>query len=143
MNYADFYNEMVKLILERELTPEDGLSVDQIQAAEQRLKSRLPQALREYYSVAGNLDELNRNHNRLMRLEELEVEDDYLIFMEENQNVVLWGVKTANVYEEDPEVWQGINVTPKEWYSEEMSVSKFFSAMFSWTFGLSEDREIS
>src|SRR5687767_13325537 len=104
MNFADFYNDMVKLILKRELTPEDGVSVDQIEAAEQKLGLRLPQSLREYYRVAGNLDELNRNHNRLLRFDELEVEDDYLIFMEENQVVVLWGVKTANLSEDDPEV---------------------------------------
>jgi hypothetical protein len=141
MNFADYYNSMVKLLLERELTRDDGISSEQIEATEQKLSLRLPYALREYYRVAGNLDELNRCHNRLLRMEELEVEDGYLLFMEENQAVVLWGVKTAQLAKDDPEVWQGINSTPMEWYSEEMTVAEFLSKMFTWELGLGEEQE--
>ena len=138
MNYVAFYNEMVHSILERPLTPEDGVLVVQIEVAERRLGMLLPLALREYYRVAGNLDEINANHNQLRSLGDLEFEDEYLIFMDENQGVMVWAINTKDE-REDPEVWQRVLASPGQWYSEKATFSHFLHEMFTWTFGLDED----
>ncbi|HEX8834169.1 MAG TPA: hypothetical protein VF719_08210 [Abditibacteriaceae bacterium] len=144
MNFADFYNDMVEQILERELTLQDGMGINRIEAAEQNLGLRLPLSLREYYRVAGCLDELNENYNRLYSPEELRIDDGYLVFMEENQVVVFWAVPVRHLCEEDPVVWQRVREKPGEWYEavgtekhpDPMSVSQFLLRMFLWTFGL-------
>ena len=149
MGFVHFYNDMAELILERELTPQDGMDINRIEAAEQKLALRLPQALREYYRVAGNLDELNANYNQLYSPEQLKIEDGYLIFMEENQVVVFWAVPTSHLSEEDPIVWQRVREKPGEWCvavgadkcPDPMPISQFLLRMFLWTFGLDEEPE--
>ena len=46
--------------------------------------------------MAGGRKDINAVHNRLVSLEELEVDQDRLIFYEENQAVVLWGISILN-----------------------------------------------
>jgi hypothetical protein len=139
MSYSERYKALVKELLGRELTPADAISEDRISAAERALGLRLPQSLREYYLVAGRLDELNKVHNRLDEPENIETIDGHLVFMEENQVVVLWGIKTHDLDQSDPEVWQGVNGEPIEWYSEEATVSEFLDKMFRWEM---EDEEV-
>lgn len=139
MNYATFYNNLAQQIFERPLAPEEGLSSAKIEAAERRLGVRLPQALREYYRVAGNFEELNTNYNQLLPLEALDWDDEYVVFMVENQGVVFWAVSLEQMVQDDPEVWQRVRESPGQWYSEDQSVSQFLQKMFLWTFGLDED----
>jgi hypothetical protein len=75
---------------------------------ESALGVRLPEALREYYRVAGRLDEVNRSHHRLRTLDGLEIVGDYLMFMEENQDVLFWGIRVSDLSHSDPDVWQTV-----------------------------------
>lgn len=114
----------------------DGLSDTQISEAEKNLGFQLPASLRDYYRIAGNLSELNKPHNVLFDIAELFVDNDFLIFMEENQAVVYWGIKITDLAIPDPEVWQQVNSTPSEWYSEEMTFSEFIVQMVDSQFGI-------
>lgn len=58
--------------------------------------------------------------------------DDKLVFMEENQCVVFWGIAKADLGEADPVVWQGVNGEPIEWYAEDHRLSRFLMAMWKW-----------
>jgi len=133
--YTRRYAYLVLRHLGRQPLPTDGLSDTQIGQAEAKLGLRFPDAVRNYYQVAGNLSELNKTHNRLFDLSELCLEDNYLIFMEENQAVAHWGIKTNDLAQPDPEVWQRANSTPPEWYSEKMTFSDFMIRMVDWQLG--------
>src|SRR5215510_8890658 len=76
-----------------QLAPEDGTPESDIRSAEQRLGTVAPDALRAYYLVAGRERHFNTIYNRLRPPAEWCIDQSKLIFMEENQVVVVWGVR--------------------------------------------------
>jgi hypothetical protein len=128
-------------VLGRNVDPSDGIADDRVKVAEEALGHRIPAALREYYRVAGKLDEVNKAHNELHAPDGLAIENGYLVFMDENQAVVSWGIRVVDLSQPDPEVWQRVNSDPPEWYSENMSFSIFMSKMLLWQAGLGDALE--
>src|SRR3712207_4710383 len=96
--------------LARPLKASDRTPADALSRAERRLGVRLPGALREYYRACGRFGPLNRAHDRLIAPEKLFVDSGKLVFLEENQWVVYWGVEAASERRGDPPVFQGVNV---------------------------------
>ena len=99
---------------------------------------RLPEAMREYYLLAGQLDPLNQAHNLLFSPDELRVEDGHLWFMEENQAVVHWGLPSGRLSEADPMVYQRVNEPGAKWYSEKMRFSAFLIRTYDWQAGFAD-----
>lgn len=89
----------------------------------------LPLALHEYYLVAGNEQHLNHSHNRLLAPKDIFDDGGRLVFMEENQSVVYWGV--AKDSGNDPPVEQVVNVANErlEWHPEHASCTEFLEVM--------------
>src|SRR5262249_14522109 len=108
---------VARAVLGRDPRRDEGTPAKRIHEAEKRLLIPLPAAVRQYYLVAGEAD-VNRAHNIFLRPEDLRFEQGYLIFMEENQAVVHWGIARADLAQPDPTVWQRVNSDPPEWYSE-------------------------
>jgi hypothetical protein len=129
------YIALVKRHIGRAPEPSDGVAPELIRHHEQRIGVRLPTALREYYRIAGVISSINQAHNRLATLEELGVEDRFLIFMAENQEVVHWGIPEDTCDTDDPEVWQRNNDEVPGWYAAELSVSEFLVRNFDWQAG--------
>jgi hypothetical protein len=100
---------VARAVLGRDLLPSDGTPEQRIRAAEERLRIALPAAIREYFLAAGEADRLNRAYSILFRPEELRIEQNYLIFMEENQGVVHWGIALSALPHPDRTVWQRVN----------------------------------
>lgn len=62
---------------------------------------------------------------------------DYLVFAEENENVVVWGILKSDLRIEDPVVYQGQEYNGKySWYSEDSTFSRFVIQMFKWQRGI-------
>lgn len=86
-----------------------GVSRQAILDAEERLGIRLPQAVREFYQLVGNV-QLGRslkhwsNQDKWLSLENLEVESGFLRFRWENQHCCCWKVSVED-NSEDPPVW--------------------------------------
>jgi|SRR5262245_10588188 len=100
-----------------------------VKAAEARLGFTVPEALRDYYLSVGR-HELNRVHNRLWSPDDLEVAGGRLVFLEENQGVVYWGVRRRTTAA-DPVVSQTMDLDDGDW-SEEVRCSLFLPAMLCW-----------
>jgi hypothetical protein len=83
------------------IEPRDGWNHADLDEAEHRLDVRLPEAVREAYSLFGKRPDLTSNQDRLLTLSELSVEDEVLVFRTENQCVMSWGVGLDG---SDPEV---------------------------------------
>lgn len=122
-------------LLGRPLVKGDGLGPKQIESSEKRLKIKLPEALKEYYELAGGLP-LNKEHNQFYLPKELTVRDGWLMFREENQAVVFWGVKTSDLRSSDPKVYQASNEPELRWYSEGRNLSDFVLKMWRWQRGI-------
>ena len=132
MKYQKVYTDLVIEFLGRKISRDDGLSSDAISASERRLGFSLPISLREYYVTLGNLDAFGRAHNQIRPLQNLDIEDDHLVFGDENQDVVSWGIPRLSLSDSDPIVWQRNNSPPAQWYSEEKTFTAFLRSMLEW-----------
>jgi hypothetical protein len=132
MNYGAIYKRYAKRYLKIDLTTKDRLSNANICVEEKRLHIKLPKALRIYYSLSGKSKELNNTHNFLRDLKKLEIDGEYLVFMDENQFVVSWGIKIVDLDNEDPPVWQRNNTPPTGWHPENMTFTKFLKSMLEY-----------
>ena len=130
---TDFQDEYRSLFarLGFPLSKRHGMSGAQLDRAEIRLASRLPKALRDYYLVAGREKILNHSFNGLCSPSEWEVHSGKLIFMEENQTVVVWGIPISKRPAQDPTVFQCPLVQGEldKWYSEQTRCSDFLKFM--------------
>jgi len=129
------HRQLLERLLARALEHDDGVSPERLSAAKARLGFELPSVVVDFYRLAGNAPEL-QVHNRLRDPEALTVEDGYLVFMEENQRVVDWGLRLPLDGEADPEVWQRVNGDEPAWYSETTSFSVFLVKNLAWTLGI-------
>ena len=126
--------------LEAPLGEPHAVSPAEIAAAEARLGVTLPAALRRYFAVAGNEIRLNRAHNRLRSLSELELKGGKIVFLEESQAVVVWAIDVSEG--DDPEVFQG-PPDGKEWHSEGSPLSVFLQVMLHWQAAVGDAFECS
>lgn len=112
----------------------DACSAADINKAERRLGIMLPESLKEFYRIAGREKRVNQCHNRLLSLEELWIDSERVVFMEENQSVVFWGIPAVREAKPDAALFQGVNCHDKgiEWYSETDSCSTFLNVMVVW-----------
>jgi hypothetical protein len=106
-----------------------GYPARAVNAAEARLGFRLPEPLRDYYLSVGR-HAINRAHNRLWPPDALEVSQGRLVFMEENQCVVFWGVRSRSLAV-DPRVFQTTDLEEGDWVAES-TCSQFLPAMLCW-----------
>jgi hypothetical protein len=103
-----------------------------IAAAEKRLGIKVPAALRDYYLVAGRERRFNQCLNRLLPPQDWTIDRDRLLFMEESQRILWWGVSIRNAKTNDPQVSQGINDEPICWRSERRKCSTFLTFMIQY-----------
>lgn len=133
--FAKKYAAALTALIGRKLKSTDGLAAGFAAAAERKLKLEIPTALREYYSLAGRLP-LNKEHNRLYSPGKLRILGGKLVFMEENQCVVFWGMDLKALGQDDPEMFQANNEDLAVWYSEELPFSDWIIKMWRWQRGL-------
>lgn len=90
------------------LKKRDGNSEKDIVAAEERIGFRLPAALREWHSLAGNRPDIWSNQDTLVWLKRLQVEPrcNALIFYSENQSCEIWGIRSDDLRHDDPPVYR-------------------------------------
>jgi hypothetical protein len=87
---------------ERPLTPADGYTDADLDAAATALGHPLPAALREALKLFGRRDDLTRNQDPLTTPEDLETYEGALVFRDENQGVCRWGVMLEDLAQDDP-----------------------------------------
>jgi hypothetical protein len=136
-DYADIYRATFEQ-LGTPLLPDSGIPETDLASAGQKLGFQLPAALRSYYLVAGK-HKLNRVYNRLYDPNAWRVHLDHLVFMEENQAVVFWGIPMKQLSLLDPSIYQAPKYKgqPHAWYLEHDNCSTWLQVMLHWqaTFG--------
>ncbi len=130
-NHAKACKHFVEYYLGRRWTAADGLPEKDVKEAESRLGVALPLALRTFYLSVGAVSGLCSIHNKIFSPKDLAFEEGYLLFMDENQSVVSWGIKQGDLERSDPGVWQRNN-SSEDWYSEEKSFLDLLTSMFDW-----------
>ena len=110
---------------------EKGYAERTIRSSERRLKIDLPEAIRCFYITVAQMA-LYRKFNRILRPGEFYFKDDRLVFMEENQNVVFWGIPCDGIKNPDPVVHIANNFDPPEWFVEDCQFSVFIKVATVW-----------
>jgi len=126
MRYCSFYKKQFSKLKIGPILPIHGISSQVLSVKTKSIYDYVPLAMRQYYELLGNHD-VNTNFNRLYEPDKLMISNGFLVFAEENQNVVVWGIKTDKPLNEDPEVFQGQPLADEkyEWHSEEKTFSRF------------------
>jgi hypothetical protein len=113
------------------LRPRHAGSERQIIRAEQKLGIKLPEALRDFYLAAGREKILRSAFQIIRDPDELAIESGKLVFVDENQGAVVWGLDLKTLRHEDPAVFQGpvVDGEVDRWYPESDRCSKFLIFM--------------
>lgn len=126
--FADGYRKVLAAITGR-TSSNHGYPVRAVEAAETRLGFAIPEALRDYYLSIGK-HELNRVHNRLRPPDDLDVSNGRLVFQDENQCVLFWGVRCRTAAS-DPVVVRTEDLDDGDWVAE-VRCSQFLPGMLCW-----------
>ena len=120
--------EIAESLIGRLLNENDGINSIIIQQAETRLGQKLPEALKEFYALVGNLEIFTSSFESFMTPDELECQDSMLIFLDENQGVCQWAVSITD--NEDTIVYMlTINDDKPTWHSEKVSLEEFLKVV--------------
>ncbi|WP_212004434.1 hypothetical protein [Chitinophaga sp. HK235] len=120
---------IIERLLGRNLSAEDGVSITMIQDTETRLSVKLPELLQTFYLCAGRNEDVMDVFQHFAPLDKLYVEDDKLVFLEENQGVCVWGISLAA-----PETVYQCPVPDKVWYAEDASLQAFLEICLYYQF---------
>lgn len=131
MHNADMYKtikETAEKILGRPLKPEEGISQEEIETAEKRLRLKLPELLREFYLEVGNLTVMTNATERFYSLDQLACIDDKLVFVEEQKGNGYWGINIKERYNKDATVFYCVeenNGEKRIWFNEGIGLKDF------------------
>ena len=126
--FERFYASHFREIFGAEPEPADGLGPDSVEDRLDQRGLQIPEALFAYYSIAG-YHWVNKKQNRLRPIEELDWYMDWLVFMDDDQGLVSWGIHRQDLNSRDPAVWQGILGEEIDWFQENLTLSKFLIEM--------------
>ncbi|MFE6665979.1 SMI1/KNR4 family protein [Streptomyces sp. NPDC057697] len=90
----------------RPLDEADGHTPAELDAAQARLGLPLPAALRDAHQLLGRRPDLTDNQDTLLAPRDLYLDADrgVLVFRVENQSCAYWGIRVADLDQEDPPV---------------------------------------
>lgn len=110
----------------------DGISSRQLAIAARQLPAPPPTALIDYYRIAGRAVDLHSAHDHLLAPADWCLDRNMLVFMEENQAVVLYGVKLTGSSCDPPVAMAANGNDPLRWLKVCASSSEFLLTMLHW-----------
>jgi len=131
--FVEKFRGLVPLYLQEAWQEADGIAVSDLDDVFTEMKITVPQALREFLHAVGNSEDLMEAYYYFWDPEELEIEDGYLLFMEDEEEAYTWGMRADQADVPDPIVWRRNNATG-EWINEEGTFSEFVFDMLDWVF---------
>ncbi len=130
--FVERFRAIVEPLFGRPFTGADGIPEADLDAIQSRCGYELPEALQDFYAVAGRFDQITESHNRFYAPGSLSRIDGKRVFCEENQVVVFWGYDEDQGWGTDPPIYQGVNSDEIEWYVEADRCSDFLAGMIYW-----------
>lgn len=121
--------DIAEKILGRKLDASEGISNDAIASAESKLGVTLPADLREFYQTVGKINLFTDAFEFFAKPKQIYIKANKLIFLEENQAVLSWGLDLNSLKKKDITVYQSPNAGDPDnevvWYAESLSLTKF------------------
>ena len=136
--FLEKFRALVPKYLEDQWRPEDGIPAAELDEILEEHDFSIPLVLREFYLALGGCEDLMEAFHFFWDPDELEVEDGYLLFLEDEEEKFTWGFRTDQLDIPDPIVWRRNNARG-DWQSEEGTFSEYTFDMFEWIFEEDED----
>ena len=114
-----------------------------LDGAEQRIDCRIPIAVREWYRWFGNRTDIWNAQDRLLPPDLLRIDGGLLVFLDECQGVVQWGIPLDEVDQGDPSVTLDMGDLSDEQLTESSSFSEFAVALALYDFKFVSDHAAS
>ena len=83
--FFEKFRSLVPLYLEDEWQEEDGLTEAELDEMLGTLPVQLPLVLREFYLALGGCEDLMESYHYFFDPDEIEIEDGYLLFLEDEE----------------------------------------------------------
>ncbi|MER2135153.1 hypothetical protein [Arthrobacter sp. 3Tela_A] len=131
--FLEKFRALVPKYLEDNWRPDDGLSADELDEMLDEHDFPIPLVLREFYLALGGCEDLMEAYHFFWDPDELELEDGFLLFLEDEDEKFTWGFRADQLDVPDPIVWRRNNARG-EWQSEEGTFSEYVFDMFEWVF---------
>lgn len=131
--FVDKFRSLVPKYLDDQWVDEDGLTPAELDGALAEAGVEIPLVLREFYLSLGGCEDLMEAYHYFWDPEELEYDDGYLLFMEDEEEKFTWGVRIDQLDVPDPIVYRRNN-RRSAWRSEEGTFSEYVLDMFDWVF---------
>lgn len=131
--FLEKFCSLVPKYLEDQWNEADGLSAEELREGLAQSEVPIPFVLEEFYRALGNNEDFMEAYHYFFDPEELEIEDGYLLFLEDEEEKFVWGFKASQLDVPDPIVYRRNNAKAK-WTSEEGTFSEFTLDMFAWVF---------
>ncbi|WP_413454750.1 hypothetical protein ACLQ8T_12025 [Glutamicibacter sp. FR1] len=131
--FLEKFCSLVPKYLEDQWNEADGLSAEELREGLAQSEVPIPFVLEEFYRALGNNEDFMEAYHYFFDPEELEIEDGYLLFLEDEEEKFVWGFKASQLDVPDPIVYRRNNAKGK-WTSEEGTFSEFTLDMFAWIF---------
>ncbi|SKA43531.1 hypothetical protein SAMN04488128_106209 [Chitinophaga eiseniae] len=124
---------IIERLLGRSLQQEDGVPAAEIAAAEEKLGVQLAPVLKSFYLCAGMEKTVMDVFQHFAPPEDLSVENDKLVFLEENQGVCVWGL-ALNETDNDQAVVYQCPYPDDQWYAEDDRLTAFLEMTLYYQF---------
>jgi hypothetical protein len=131
--FLEKFRALVPKYLEDTWHEEDGIPADELDEVLSEHDLSIPLVLREFYLAVGGCDDLMEAYHFFWDPEELEIEDGFLMFLEDEDEAFTWGIREDQLDVPDPIVWRRNNAKGS-WVSEEGTFSEFVFDLFEWVF---------
>lgn len=116
-------------ILGRQPEPSEGLSPDAINSAESKLGVKLPPVLREFYQSVGKMPIFTDAFEFFAQPKQIYIKSNKLIFLEENQAMLSWGIDLNEINSDEVKVYHSPNIGEAEknvvWHTETLLLPDF------------------
>ena len=131
--FLEKFRALVPKYLEDQWDQADGLTREELAESLAEAKVQIPLVLEEFYLALGNNEDFTEAYHFFFDPDELEVEDGYLLFLEDAEEKFVWGFKESQTDVPDPIVYRRNNAKGR-WVSEEGTFSEFVFDLFEWVF---------
>ncbi|UWX96600.1 hypothetical protein N2K95_13220 [Arthrobacter zhaoxinii] len=138
--FLDRFRALVPKYLEDNWREEDGIPARELDSMLAAHDFTIPLVLREFYLAVGGCEDLMEAFHFFWDPDELEIEDGYLLFLEDEDEKFVWGIRADQLDVPDPIVWRRNNARG-DWQSEEGTLSEYVLDMFEWIFEEDEDED--
>lgn len=116
-------------ILGRKLETSEGVDIQSIEVAEKKLNVKFPEALKDFYLNVGRISLFTDAFEFFAKPKQIYIKSNKLVFLEENQAVLSWGINLDDLGKDIVPVYHSPNIGDADneviWYTEALPLPEF------------------